>query len=136
MNIDANSQKQINVYFTSFKEVELVYLFGSVAENRDRPNSDIDFAVLFNEKLSSDERFKLRLKVIGDLTTILHRNDVEAVDLAEVGPAFQFETFKNRKEIFVRHNLKRILFETQTSLEYFDRIHYIKRHTYYGLKNL
>ena len=47
-----------------FDRVKFVYLFGSMAEGRQTPMSDYDFAIYYEGK--SDERFKFRLKMPGN----------------------------------------------------------------------
>lgn len=50
-------------------------LFGSRATGAPRPDSDIDLGVFFDERLSAEERFRLRLELAGALAD-LGRPDV------------------------------------------------------------
>ena len=68
--------------------IECAYVFGSVAKNTVKPNSDIDLAVLC-EKL--DAREKLRsMQAIADLT----ERAVDWVDLKSAGIVVALERFK------------------------------------------
>jgi len=69
-----------------FKDSEAIYLFGSFANNTFNENSDVDIAVLFKEKKSPLEIFKLS----EELSFILKR-DVDLIDLASTNTAFAYE---------------------------------------------
>src|SRR3989338_3455797 len=47
------------------KRIQFILLFGSVAEGRDGPLSDVDVAVYY--KGTPKERFAFRMKVLGEL---------------------------------------------------------------------
>lgn len=126
---------KLKSYFSK-QPVELVYLFGSVAEKREKPYSDIDFAVLFDKELSSQERFDLKLKIIGYLCSILKTDKIDVVDLKEASPFLKFEAIKNRREIYIKIESKRVDFEKKVLSEYFDMQYYLKRHIAQGLINL
>ena len=73
-----------------FKDSEAIYLFGSFANNTFTENSDIDIAVLFKEKKSPLEIFKLS----EELSFILKR-DVDLIDLESTNTAFAYEIINN-----------------------------------------
>lgn len=122
-------QKQKIGKFVADKPVELVYLFGSRATGEVGPMSDYDFAVLFSEKLDSQERFNLKLQVMGFLTTLLKTDKVDVVDLLSAPVALCYNAVLPRGEIFVRSHDRLVDFETKITLKYFDRQKYIKAHT-------
>ncbi|MGB9706928.1 MAG: type VII toxin-antitoxin system MntA family adenylyltransferase antitoxin [Microgenomates group bacterium] len=131
-----NFQKQkISQYFSK-QPVELVYLFGSQAEGRVTSLSDYDFAVLFAENLSPEQRFDLKLKFMGDLGEILGTDKVEVLDLNQAPAAFRYSAFAPRQEIYVRNEAKRVDFETQTMSDYFDRQYFLRRHSLNSLANI
>lgn len=68
---------QIASYFEGRREVAAVYLFGSHAQNRSQPYSDVDIAVLLavEDELTASNR---RLQYIGNLGRIL-RKDIHPV---------------------------------------------------------
>jgi predicted nucleotidyltransferase len=63
-----------------------VYLFGSFAEGREHQESDVDLGVLLDWKLTPDERFDLRLRLIGEWST--YERDADVVILNEAPPLF------------------------------------------------
>ena len=63
-----------------------VYLFGSVAEEREHQESDVDLGVLLDWKLTPDEQFQLRLQLIGEWST--RQREADVVILNEAPPLF------------------------------------------------
>ena len=63
-----------------------VYLFGSFAEGREHQESDVDLGMLLDWKLTEAERFDLRLRLIGDLST--REREADVVILNEAPPLF------------------------------------------------
>jgi len=57
-------------------QIKLLYVFGSQARGDAGPLSDYDFAVYLDEK-DFRKRFEIKLNLIGKLTSILRRNDVD-----------------------------------------------------------
>lgn len=126
---------KLKSYFAK-KPICLVYLFGSKATGRGKPYSDIDIAVLFSEKLSGQERFDLKLKILSDISLILKTDAIDIVDLSTASSFLKYEAIKNRQEIFVKSESKRVDFETQVLSEYFDMQYYLKRHIEKGFMDL
>lgn len=126
---------QLHSYFTD-KPVELVYLFGSLAEGKEKSTSDVDIAVLFSPNLSKQKRFDVKLSVISDMSMFLKTDKIDVVDLADASAFLKFEAIKNRKEIFARSESRRVTFEKRVLSEYFDRTYYIKRHIKQGIQKL
>jgi predicted nucleotidyltransferase len=64
------------------------YLFGSHAEERSHRESDVDVAVLLDRDVfpTTRDRFEERLRLMGDLSAALGRNDVDLVILNDVPP--------------------------------------------------
>lgn len=132
LNLNKN---QLYAYFKN-QPVELAYLFGSQASGKVKPLSDIDFAVLFAENLTDQERFELKIKILGDLSEMLKTDKIDLVDL-KAAPAFlQFEVIKKRSEVFVRNENARIDFETKALFNFFDRQYFANRHTRMGISDL
>ncbi|MEH7454661.1 type VII toxin-antitoxin system MntA family adenylyltransferase antitoxin [Gottfriedia acidiceleris] len=90
--------KKINPY--------VIILFGSAAQDRMRPDSDIDIAYLSDAKLSHYERFLLSQ----ELANLLNKN-VDLIDLNNASTVFQAEIIHNGKVIYCSDDERRINFE-------------------------
>lgn len=53
--------------FPNQTQVEFSYLFGSYGLGREKTTSDVDIAVLLNERVPRRRYFDLRLSMMGDL---------------------------------------------------------------------
>lgn len=72
--------------------VVLAYLFGSQANGKAGPLSDIDIAVVFKKKISEDNQFDLVLSLMTDIGRACEINKVDVINLNTV------------KEPLIRHN--------------------------------
>ncbi|MEO7297090.1 MAG: nucleotidyltransferase domain-containing protein [Verrucomicrobiota bacterium] len=90
-----------------------VYLFGSVAENRDRPVSDIDIAVLLREPISAVQLFELQTELAEALS-----RDVDLVDLASASTVMRKEVLRTGRLLFEGDKLRREEFEMYTLSDY------------------
>lgn len=131
-----NEQKQAIIEYAKSQPIEVIYLFGSHATNEVKPLSDYDFGVLFDDKLSSGERFDLKLDVMGFLSHLFKTDHVDVVDLNSAPPAFRYEAMKPRCDIYTRSESQRVNFEFRAMQEHLDRLYFIKRHTKIGLATI
>ncbi len=127
--------KTIRKYFLDKDEVVAIYLFGSVAEGKVRPGSDIDIAVLFDNDISTEERFDRRLTFIIHLENLL-KSEVDVIDLLASSLAFQHRVLRKGKLLFERDKKKRVCYETRLRREYFDFKPYLERYEKAALKRL
>jgi len=101
-------------------QVGLVYLFGSRACGQANERSDYDFAVLLSPNLSKEERFELRLQLIG-LFSQLTKKNVDVVvfnDLASL--FFQYVIIREGALLYQKSEEERIEFEERLLSRYFD----------------
>ena len=77
--MDNTLLKKIASYFSNNKEIISIYLFGSYAEGKERPSSDIDICILLDGEYSNIEK-KIRNKCILELSRLL-RKDIHPVIL-------------------------------------------------------
>jgi len=126
---------QLKEYFSK-KPVDAVYLFGSQANEKATDLSDVDIGVLFKEKISSGKRFDLKLEMTSDLTGILKKERVDVVDLQKAPVAMRFSAVFPKKEIYIRNNKRRIVFEADTFSRYFDKAYFIKENTTNSLASI
>lgn len=115
--------------------VELVYLFGSFAQDTAGPLSDIDFAILLSTKNKQDYQ-ELRLFFINALMRILHRNDLDVVLLNEAPAALRFNIIKNGRLLYVDDERERIDFESRTIIDYIDTNPLRQEYNEYLFKNI
>jgi len=69
-----------------FKNEEAIYIFGSYADNTYNKNSDIDIAVLFKDRKTPLEIFKLQEEL-----GFLLKKDVDLIDLQNSNTVFAYE---------------------------------------------
>ncbi len=62
---------RIRQFMSTQEDVVAAYLFGSRAEGRARPQSDVDIAVLLADTLDSETRLFRRLRLGADLEKLL-----------------------------------------------------------------
>jgi predicted nucleotidyltransferase len=70
-------------------------LYGSYARGEQRPGSDIDVAVEFDESLSSTERTRARLALIERLGTALGTDDVDVTPLSKASAELKREILED-----------------------------------------
>lgn len=108
------------------KHVELAYLFGSAARGELGTLSDVDVAVYLDESLSSEERFKLQLKMMGELASALKTNKVDLIVINDAPPTLNYEIIRF-KPIYVKDMSKKVEVEHAIMSRYLDRRYYEKR---------
>lgn len=123
-----NSEKARIIEFAKNKPFEVVYVFGSQATGEVKPLSDYDFAVLFDESISSHERFDLKLEFIIFLSKLFKTDKVDVVDLNTAPIPFRYSAIAPRMDIYTRSKIKRNDFELKTFQIFLDRAYYMKRH--------
>ncbi|NLY37918.1 MAG: nucleotidyltransferase domain-containing protein [Firmicutes bacterium] len=85
--ITAQKRKRLNDLFKNYHpDILLVILFGSYQTKYQRPDSDIDFAILFQEKIGLQEEMKL----LAQLSDILEYENVDLVNLNTAPVTLQF----------------------------------------------
>jgi hypothetical protein len=80
--------------------VILAYLFGSHAEGRARPASDVDVAVLLPRDMLPLKTFDKQLKLMAELSDTLGVSEVDVVILNEAPPLLAFEVVKHGKVLY------------------------------------
>jgi len=111
------------------QKVVLGYLFGSQAKGKIGPLSDIDIAVYFKEAITSDERFDLRLKILGELADLFKTDDIDLVVLNDAPPLLAHRILKEGVLIFSDNDKKRLEFEVKAVLKYLDWKPYLDKFT-------
>lgn len=117
--INQQQLSALNSYFAS-QPVEAAYLFGSQASGKANRLSDVDVAVLFQDKLKQKQRNKLRMTMIGDIGHILARNDTEVVDLKELPLSFNYQAIASKKMLYLRPGGRAGTYEARIIKHYLD----------------
>lgn len=100
--------------------VILAYLYGSQARGNAGPLSDVDIAVKFSADVPKDERFNRILRLIGELGSVFHRDDVNVVDLDEAPPLLRHRVYYDGQVLYCSDDVERVRFETKALRDYVD----------------
>lgn len=114
LTVDEIAQR-IRRVFEKYPEVEAVFLFGSYAEGRARPDSDLDLALV-------GPRAELAPRKL-DMLTDLVRAGFDRVDLVLLDgadPALRFEAVRPNRLIYARPGFDRGSYYSLALREYFD----------------
>jgi hypothetical protein len=117
-------QKHLAPYFARRREILLAYLFGSTAQGRTHKLSDIDIALLVDEKkfkvLDAREPYGYKAFMMAELMGLLHTNAIDLVLLHEASPLLANEVISQGDILFCRYEPTRIDFEVRTKHRYID----------------
>ena len=107
--------------------VSLAYLYGSVVTGRATPFSDVDVALLVDERLSPLKRLKLILRIQLDLADHAHIPNADVRVMNDAPLVLRGRVVSDGLVVYVRDDQERIEFETTTRLRYFDYLPVHKR---------
>src|SRR5215475_11899190 len=82
----ASIERRVVSCVSKKREIHAAYVFGSVMSGRTRRDSDVDIAVLLDDRMTPSRRFQYRLKLMAELGSALHRSDIDLVILNEASP--------------------------------------------------
>ena len=100
--------------------VVLAYLFGSQAEGKAGPLSDVDIAVLLGPQVERERWFQVQLDLMGELMDLFHRNDVDVVILNQATPVLAHEIVRFGQVLYEAEPGTRVDFEITTLRRYVD----------------
>jgi len=86
--------QQIQTTLAAHPDIRLAYVFGSVAQGRARPDSDVDVAVQMSKPLDT----ALRMQLIEELALATGR-PVDLIDLQTVGEPLLGQILKHGKQV-------------------------------------
>lgn len=114
------NKKQTEKKITEFLKVKIpsllgIYTFGSFADNRLTPESDIDIAFLTWEKFSAVEKWKIQ----EELASLLDI-DIDLVDLKDASVVLRVEVVENGTRIYTGNEYECDNFEVTTYSMYAD----------------
>jgi predicted nucleotidyltransferase len=102
------------------QDVLALYLFGSGAQNRLQPLSDLDFGILLSRRLDRKQRFEKQIELIGKFNDFFGTDEIDLVVLNDVPPRFSFKILKHGNLLFFRDKKAIIDFREQVSNDYLD----------------
>lgn len=118
MDRDRLAQEIAQVFASRNEDAAAVYLFGSVARDQDRADSDVDIAVLYGKPVEPGLA-GLKLDLAGDLEEHLGR-PVDLVVLDHQSPDFIHRVLRDGIIVLETNRSARIRFEVKARNEYFD----------------
>ena len=117
-------------YFQRHVEIEVAYIFGSMARGTESALSDIDIAILIDDQQIDEDEFRYGYKaeILADLMKIFKTNHVDLVILNEANTLLRHRVLYHGKLIYSKNEKKRIEFQTNTIDRYIDFKELIKPH--------
>ena len=113
--------QRLRPVFTAYPEIDAVFLFGSHAEGRAGPESDLDLAVV-GPRASLEAR---RIDLLADITRAgFDRVDLVLLDGAD--PALRFEAVRPNCLIYAKPDFDRGSYYSRVVREYFDFEPYLR----------
>jgi predicted nucleotidyltransferase len=91
-------------------DVSALFSFGSLAEGRLTPLSDLDFAVLISSRLSKRERFEKHIELIGVFNSVLRTDEIDLVVLNDAPLKFSHQILKTGKLLHISNRFELIDF--------------------------
>ena len=104
-----------------YPDVTAAYLFGSHAEGREHPGSDVDLALVG----SHDRLAEQRLDLLADLVCAGIDN-VDLVLLDDADPALRFEAVRHNRLVYARREFDHGSHYSRVVREYFDFEPYLR----------
>lgn len=104
------------------KDINTFYLFGSFAEGKQTPVSDIDLAVLLDSNFPPSRYFDKKLELLATITSVLKTDEVDLVVLNQAPPALAYRILSKGLLLFEKEGGKgqRVNYQVRTFDRYFD----------------
>ena len=100
-------------------DVVVAYLFGSLAQGRATPRSDVDIAILLADASDIVAAAERRLQLMGAVEPFV-RGSVDVVILNHASSVLQHEVLRKRHVIYERSRTARVDFEVRAGKIYAD----------------
>ncbi len=100
--------------------VAAAYLFGSQAAGGAGPLSDVDVAVWASPGLEAEQRFRLRLALIGAASSALATDEVDLIVLDDAPALLRHAAWREGRLLIDRDPRARVRGETWALVEYLD----------------
>lgn len=109
MNLDFD---YIKSFLIEELEAELIYLFGSYAEGKERPDSDLDLAFLTSKEVDDYQRFLTAQKLASSLNI-----EIDLIDLKKASTVFRVQIIQG-KLLYAEDKQQKQEFEMLTLKKY------------------
>ena len=101
--------------------ISIIYLFGSYAEGKDLPLSDIDIGVVFtDESALSNGLGEIYNELYDIFTDIFTGKNIDIVFLQKAGLELRFDVITHGRILYESSRAERLKFEEKTMLLYAD----------------
>jgi len=112
----------VQYFQKSRPEIEVAYIFGSIAQETSNLLSDIDIAVILDEKQIEERLYSYGYKadLLADLIKILKTNEVDLVILNHANSLLRHRVLYFGKLLYSKNEKKRIQFQIDTINKYDD----------------
>ena len=123
-------QQLLAEYLNRHTEIEVVYIFGSVAQGRSNVLSDVDFGIIVDRDKIEEHIYPYGYKahILGDLMKLLRINKLDLVILNDAPPLLRHRVLYYGKLIHSIDEKRRIRFQIETINKYNDYRHLCKPH--------
>jgi predicted nucleotidyltransferase len=120
MPLDLSKYQEELHHIFSRHGVILAYLFGSQAEGKAGPLSDVDIAVLLGPQVPQERWSAVQIDLINDLIGLFHRDDVDVALLNRATPVLAQEVVRSGQVIYEAEPGTRVDFQVATLRRYVD----------------
>jgi len=112
--------RRIADYFKGRDEVSALYIFGSAAGGKETTESDIDIAVLINDREKGRKTYDSLKKAYYSASPKFSLRLIDIVVLNTAPPFLKHRTIKTGKVLFDRNRRLRVRFVANAIIEYLD----------------
>ncbi|OGC24218.1 hypothetical protein A3J90_05365 [candidate division WOR-1 bacterium RIFOXYC2_FULL_37_10] len=99
--------------------IDILYLFGSMATQRQTALSDVDMAFYTKDGLSSDAKLKLHR----DFSGLLKRDDIDLTDLKRANPLTSYKAIKEGVLLYCSDDELKQILEYKIQTKYLDTMY-------------
>ena len=124
------NQEFLIAYFEKHPEIEVAYIFGSVAQGTISSLSDIDIAVLIDNRQIDENsyRYGYKAEILSDFIKLFKTNAIDLVILNEANTLLRHRVLYSGKILYFKNEKKRIEFQTSTISKYNDYKQFMRHH--------
>jgi predicted nucleotidyltransferase len=105
---------------TEHPDVLVAYSFGSAGTSRERPDSDVDVAVIFREDATQGERFTATCEISERVACAAGREHADVVDLARASPLLAHEVLRSGRLLLSKDEATRVRVAARQTMRYID----------------